>query len=150
MSKQGNFLKQFSQQLSGLPMLMMVPVMRLAVKMGKGDQVVRRMRDRMHAPAHKMRAFKNYQPSKHDIFVCTYSKSGTNWMMQIAFQIANRGRGEFERIHDVVPWPDAPLPVGALRQAVSFFSATRPGNGASGQGTTSWIRSNSPRPRLAI
>ena len=32
--------------------------------------------------------------------------AATNWVMQIAYQIAMRGRGEFAHIHDVVPWPD--------------------------------------------
>jgi Sulfotransferase domain len=58
----------------------------------------------------KLRAFKGYQPSTRDVFVCTYSKSGTNWAMQIAYQIAHHGQGTFEHIHDVVPWPDAPMP----------------------------------------
>lgn len=52
--------------------------------------------------------FQGYQPTEHDVLVCTYFKSGTNWMMQIAHQIAQGGSGEFEHIHDVVPWPDAP------------------------------------------
>ena len=53
------------------------------------------------------RAFKGYQPTERDVFVCTYPKSGTNWAIQIAYQIAQRGRGEYEHIHDVVPWPDS-------------------------------------------
>jgi hypothetical protein len=53
------------------------------------------------------RAFEGYQPSTRDVFVCTYPKSGTNWAIQIAYQIAQRGRGEYKHIHDVVPWPDA-------------------------------------------
>jgi hypothetical protein len=52
-------------------------------------------------------AFEGYQPSARDVFVCTYPKSGTNWAIQIAYQIAQRGRGEYKHIHDVVPWPDA-------------------------------------------
>jgi len=50
--------------------------------------------------------FDGYQASGRDVFVCTYFKSGTNWALQIAHQIANRGRGDFEHIRDVVPWPD--------------------------------------------
>ena len=52
--------------------------------------------------------FGEYEPTEHDIFVCSYFKSGTNWTMQIAQQIAHRGRAEFGHIHDVVAWPDAP------------------------------------------
>ncbi len=57
----------------------------------------------------KLRAvFKDYQPDAGDIFVSTFSKSGTNWMMQIAHQIAWLGEGEYENIHDAVAWPDTP------------------------------------------
>jgi hypothetical protein len=44
--------------------------------------------------------------------VATYAKSGTNWMMQIAHQLAFHGKGEFDHIHCVVPWPDAPPNLG--------------------------------------
>jgi Sulfotransferase domain len=43
----------------------------------------------------------------------TYAKSGTNWMMQIVYQLIHHGEGEFDHIHNVVPWPDAKL-VGGL------------------------------------
>lgn len=49
-----------------------------------------------------------YVPQPHDVFICSYFKSGTNWTMQIAVQIAFRGRAEFDHIHDLVPWPDMP------------------------------------------
>jgi hypothetical protein len=52
--------------------------------------------------------FPAYEPAAHDVFVCSYFKSGTNWTMQIATQIAYRGRAEFEHIHDLVPWPEMP------------------------------------------
>lgn len=58
----------------------------------------------------KHRAFAGYEPGGHDVFVTTFGKSGTNWMMQIAQQIAWRGAAEFAHIHDVVPWPDSPAP----------------------------------------
>jgi hypothetical protein len=50
--------------------------------------------------------FRRYEPTGHDIFVCTFAKSGTNWMMQIAHQIAFLGAAEYEHIHDVISWPD--------------------------------------------
>jgi hypothetical protein len=56
--------------------------------------------------------FPAYEPTSHDVLVCSYFKSGTNWTMQIAVQIAYRGRAEFEHIHDVVPWPEMPDRVG--------------------------------------
>jgi len=49
-----------------------------------------------------------YVPAPTDVLICSYFKSGTNWTMQMAVQIAFRGRAEFEHIHDVVPWPDLP------------------------------------------
>lgn len=51
-------------------------------------------------------AFGDYQPSTGDVLACSYGKSGTNWCLQIVHQIAHRGAGEFDHIHDVVPWPD--------------------------------------------
>lgn len=53
--------------------------------------------------------FKGYTPQPHDVFVCTVAKSGTNWMMQLVTQIADHGQAEFDDIHDIVPWPEAPL-----------------------------------------
>ena len=49
---------------------------------------------------------KTFEPGESDVLICSYYKSGTNWTMQIAVQIAHRGRAEFEHIHDLVPWPD--------------------------------------------
>jgi hypothetical protein len=61
---------------------------------------------RMTARLAKNNPFRNYTPGGHDIVVAAYVKSGTNWMMQIAHQLAFHGNGEFEHIHCVVPWPD--------------------------------------------
>jgi hypothetical protein len=58
--------------------------------------------------------FKGYEPTEHDVFVVTYVKSGTNWMMQLAHQLLFHGTGEFEHIHSVVPWPDTAL-MGPMR-----------------------------------
>ena len=58
--------------------------------------------------------FKGYQPTEHDVFVVTYVKSGTNWMMQLAHQLLFRGKGDYEHIHCVVAWPDTDL-MGPLR-----------------------------------
>ena len=50
-----------------------------------------------------------YQPTEHDVFVVTYVKSGTNWMMQLAHQLLFTASGEYEHIHCVVAWPDTKL-----------------------------------------
>jgi hypothetical protein len=52
---------------------------------------------------------RGYTPTSHDVFVAAHVRSGTNWMMQIAHQLAFHGHGEYEHIHCVVPWPDAAL-----------------------------------------
>ena len=54
----------------------------------------------------------DYAPTAHDVLICSYYKSGTNWTMQIAVQIAHRGRAEFEPIHDLVAWPDMDIRAG--------------------------------------
>lgn len=56
------------------------------------------------------KAFRGYTPTANDVFVCAYYKSGTNWLMQVAHQIANCGEGEFDDILDVIPWADCPAP----------------------------------------
>ncbi len=82
----------------------------IASKLGFSRQVLQFMGRQMQWPRQKKRAFKGYRPTAQDVFVCAYSKSGTNWTMQIAYQIAHRGQGDYEHIHDVVPWPEAPMP----------------------------------------
>ncbi len=55
----------------------------------------------------------------------TFAKSGTNWMMQIVYQLIYRGKGEFDHIHEVVPWPDAKLLSPAmLKYAIPLEQAT--------------------------
>ena len=45
-----------------------------------------------------------------DVVVATFAKSGTNWTLQICQQASHYGEAEFEHIHDLVPWPEAPVP----------------------------------------
>jgi hypothetical protein len=89
-------------------MLLLGMVVEIAKRIGLGKRVVRRAMRRMRSQTSKKKAFDGYQPTEHDVFVATFAKSGTNWMMQIAQQIAHRGEAEFPHIHAVVPWPDAP------------------------------------------
>ena len=53
--------------------------------------------------------FEGYTPTRADIIVASYAKSGTNWSLQIALQLAHRGRAEFGHVHELVPWPDGRL-----------------------------------------
>lgn len=50
----------------------------------------------------------NFSPSEHDVLICSFFKSGTNWAMQIALQIAWRGNAQYQHIHDLVPWIELP------------------------------------------
>src|SRR5690606_3570747 len=52
------------------------------------------------AMARAMTGPADFAPSARDVLVCSYFKTGTNWTMQIAVQIAHRGRAEFAHIHD--------------------------------------------------
>ncbi|MCB9700474.1 MAG: sulfotransferase domain-containing protein [Myxococcales bacterium] len=83
--------------------------------LGLGDALARGLgrARRLWAPSWRTRAFAGYTPTSHDVLVCTYAKSGTNLLLQMVHQIANLGAGDFEHIHDVAPWPDAPHPNGA-------------------------------------
>jgi hypothetical protein len=110
MAKQWSLSDRIGKFFTWIMMMLTFSMMAVAGKLGLSRQMLRVMTDQMQSPKIKQRAFKGYQPTKHDVLVCTYSKSGTYWTLQIANQIANRGQGEFGHIHDVVPWPEAPMP----------------------------------------
>ncbi len=91
------------------PMLPVMAIMRLGRMVGRPGPFVAPVA-RLFMQAKSMpRALRRYRPRDHDVFIATFLKSGTNWSMQIAQQIAWNGRAEFDHIHDVVPWPEAPL-----------------------------------------
>jgi hypothetical protein len=71
--------------------------------------------------------FRNLKPGPHDVIVMTYAKSGTNWMMQIAHQLIWHGKGEFDHLHEVVPWPDSELMSASFirKYAISLDDATQ-------------------------
>jgi hypothetical protein len=85
------------------------PLMWTMQKLGRADRMLSAMGERRRKDSIRKNPFRNYRPGPQDVFVMTYAKSGTNWMMQIAHQLIHHGRGEFDHIHDVVPWPDAVL-----------------------------------------
>jgi len=76
------------------------PVIKLLERMGRWPGAMARLMNRA------MGSFGDYQPGAHDVLVCSYFKSGTNWTMQMAVQIAHRGQASFEHIHDLVAWPE--------------------------------------------
>lgn len=92
--------------------LVLLPLNWLMKKLGNSHALIGFLGKRNINSARIKKAFSGYVPDRGDIFVCAYSKSGTNWLMQIAHQIAWYGKGEFEHIHDVVAWPDTPPRLG--------------------------------------
>lgn len=85
---------------------LLLPTTRVIDKLGYTQRVLTVIGRQGQAYLRLTRNFGSYTPTRHDVIVCAYFKSGTNWAMQIAHQIATRGRGEFDHIHDVIPWPD--------------------------------------------
>ncbi len=83
-----------------------LPVHWLLTKLGFKAGLIPLIMKITAGPKGGKKAFESYAPSSQDILVCTYVKSGTNWMMQLAHQVAFHGAGEYENIHDVVAWPD--------------------------------------------
>ena len=83
-------------------------------KLGLTHRFVNAFAARHHRRTVAKNPFRTYVPTSHDVFVAAYVKSGTNWMMQIAHQLVNHGRGAYEHIHSVVPWPDTAL-MGPMR-----------------------------------
>jgi hypothetical protein len=81
-----------------------LPIVKTLETFGAWPRVISRRAHRNISP------FADYEPSAGDVFVCAYFKSGTTWTLQMATQVAFRGRAEFANIHHVVPWPDVPMP----------------------------------------
>lgn len=86
--------------------LVIRPIFWIVYKLGYGPRLWGKIGQRVRRSLLDGHDFGDYQPTEHDVIVCTYAKCGTNWTMQIAHQIATLGEGEFRHIHDVVPWPD--------------------------------------------
>ena len=78
-------------------------------KTGRAERFFGRLSARQLKLFAEKNPFRGYVPGKQDVFVATFAKSGTNWMMQIAHQLIYHGQGEFDHIHSVVPWPDTLL-----------------------------------------
>jgi hypothetical protein len=78
-------------------------------KSGRAGRMLAKHSDKREQEFIRKNPFRDYVPGKQDVFVMTYAKSGTNWMMQIVYQLIYHGEGDFDHIHSVVPWPDAKL-----------------------------------------
>jgi hypothetical protein len=83
-------------------------------------------REVIGSPVLKTKAYAGYVPAAHDVFVCTYSKSGTYWMLQVVTQIAGRGAAELGHVHDVAPWPETLMP-GIVRLRVPTWRSAPTG-----------------------
>ena len=108
-------VRKFERKPPPLPLRLMIgvmmygfvaPLMWVLQKTGFAERTFRRMSARQQKEFKAKNPFRGYIPGRQDVFVATFAKSGTNWMMQIAHQLIWHGRGEFEHIHSVVPWPD--------------------------------------------
>jgi hypothetical protein len=85
------------------------PIMWGTQKLGVAEKMLASFNEKREQEFIKKNPFKGYVPGPQDVFVMTYAKSGTNWMMQIVQQLIHHGMAEFDHIHNVVPWPDAKL-----------------------------------------
>lgn len=82
--------------------VIMFPIIKLLELFGRWPSAM------THGMARSMGKFGDYVPDADDVLICSYFKSGTNWTMHIAVQIAWRGQASFDHIHDLVPWPELP------------------------------------------
>ena len=91
---------------------------------GGAVRTVGHFASQQHARLRKKNPFRGYVPGPQDVFVMTYAKSGTNWMMQIAHQLIYHGNGEFDHVHSVIPWPDTQaMPFTMRRYAIPLKDA---------------------------
>lgn len=86
--------------------LLLVPMFWLIEKAGLMVSLFTKLNILLKEKTQWEASFAGYEPTSHDVIVSAYYKSGTNWTMQLAHLIANRGQAEFEHVHDVIPWPD--------------------------------------------
>jgi len=84
----------------------MRPMIKFQERRGAAVRMFGRISTQQQARLRKKNPFHGYVPGPQDVFVMTYAKSGTNWMMQIAHQLIHHGRSEYDHLHDLVPWPD--------------------------------------------
>ncbi len=77
---------------------------------GKGAPAMEMVLRKLISKDQKARVFAGYEPTDADVFACCFSKSGTNWAMQLTVQIAHRGAAEFDHIHELAAWPESKFP----------------------------------------
>ena len=100
-------------------------VVRFQERRGRALGMFRAMAQRQEKRTREKNPFRGYTPGPQDVFVMTYAKSGTNWMMQIAHQLIYHGKGEYDHLHEVVPWPDTVIMPGFMKKyAIPLDEAT--------------------------
>lgn len=67
------------------------PGMWMLQKLRCAEQVLGFFEQRQQRRFKRNNPFRDFRPAAQDVFVMTYSKSGTNWMMQIALQLIHHG-----------------------------------------------------------
>lgn len=97
-----------------LPQRILLHTLNALSEAGAGDAMLRWA---IRQPLLTNRGYRAPPPGAGDVVVSTYLKSGTNWMMQLALQTAWSGQASFTHVHDLVPWPDAPIPLPATTHA---------------------------------
>jgi hypothetical protein len=76
--------------------------MRKPVRPTSIDDMISRLADFRSDEAAE--AVNNFPTRSSDVFICTYTKSGTTWTQQIVHQLRTGGSMEFDDISVVVPW----------------------------------------------
>jgi hypothetical protein len=103
----------------------MGPIIRFQERRGNGVKFFSRIAKAQEKRARRKNPFLRYTPGPQDVFVMTFAKSGTNWMMQIAHQLIYHGKGEYNHLHEVVPWPDTTImPFFMKKYAIPIEEAT--------------------------
>jgi hypothetical protein len=101
------------------------PIVRALERTGRLDPVLSKWSDRRATKNVRRNPFRGYVPGKQDVFVMTYIKSGTNWTLQIVWQLIQHAKNDFDHIHSAVPWPDATLAHWTMRNyAIPLDKAT--------------------------
>ena len=99
-------------------------------KTGQSHQLVNAFAGFMNSPGQKRKAFAGYMPDAYDVIVATFAKSGTNWAMQIALQIAyyllltfgGMKRAPQAMIERIAAWMDVSLTPAQLARVVEKSS----------------------------